>query len=169
MDQYRGFYTVPARGAYEMNKILFPLPFLVFLFFISCAKPSVETPVGFAEAKSREFYRAVSPEGMQYILRKVKNYPRKELPFWGETLKNHLLEEGYHLRDDGGSFQSEIGEGMYFEWIVPYGTKDYIYLTAVVVHRKKIFIAEATAEHTIYRKYRNSLLESIKTLSIGFL
>ncbi len=55
--------------------------------------------------------------------------------------------------------------GILFEWVMPFGNKDYIYLTALMVYDKDIVIAEGAGEHTIYTKYRGALLESLKSIS----
>jgi len=49
---------------------------------------------------------------------------------------------------------------------MPYGNESYIYITAIVVSEKKIAVSEAAAEHTIYYKYREALLESLASMTL---
>jgi hypothetical protein len=146
---------------------------LIGLFILSaagCAKPKVDKPKGFAEVETGMFsgpvYKAVSPEGMLYKVRTVKNYPSMELGFWGDSLKNQLIKEGYHLTGEEMDLNTEGSEGVLFEWILPYGNDDYIYMTAVLLSGSRIIIAESAAEHTVYKKYRGSILDSLKTVSL---
>ena len=143
------------------------------LLAAGCAKPKVDKPQGFAEVEAGLFsgpvYKAVSPEGMLYKVRTVKNYPFMELEFWGDSLKNQLIKEGYYLTDKKTDLKTDASEGYLFEWILPYGSDDYIYMTAILLSGRRIIIAESAAEHTIYKKYRGSILDSLKTISLGLL
>jgi hypothetical protein len=142
--------------------------FLLLLVLItSCSKINVAKPEGFAEIKERDYYRAVSPEGVMYSVRVARNEPQMNLDFWAKALKNHLAKEGYKvLAEDGESFKTGDKEGILYEWGVPYGNEDYIYLTAIVVSGKTIAIAEAGGEHTDYRDYREALIDSLQSLTI---
>jgi hypothetical protein len=129
-------------------------------------KPKAELPEGFAAVQSRWSYQAVSPEGMQYKVRMVKNYPEQELEFWGATLKNHLEKEGYHLMGESAGFQANDSAGIFYEWLMPYGNTDYIYLIAIMISKNCIVIAESAAEHMIYKKYREPVLDSLETINV---
>jgi hypothetical protein len=147
--------------------------FILLLFFaltgiISCTGVRAQLPAGFAKARSRRYYSAISPEGMRYRVRTVRNYPRKELDFWNEALKNHLLEEGYQLLGKGEDFSTTTAQGILYEWVVPYGSGDYIFLTAIIPAGKRVLIAEAAGEYNIYSRYRESIHESLQTLSLRF-
>jgi len=131
-----------------------------------CSRVQVDLPDGFAEQRERGLYRAVSPEGMRLEIRTTKNHPRKDLDFWSRALKNHLLEEGYTLVTDGESFEAGAGQGVLYEWGAPYRNESYIYLTAVVVSGGRIAVAEGAGEHTVYRSYREEILESLGTLEL---
>ena len=128
----------------------------------------IDRPQGFAETREKNSYRAVSPEGMLFGVRTENNDPEKGLEFWSRALQNHLAKEGYRLLPDiellGESFQAAESEGRLFEWVVPFGNADYIYLTAIVLGGKKIAVAEAAGEHAVYRNHRAAMLESLKTL-----
>jgi hypothetical protein len=147
IDFYRFINGVIRRGAHDV-------------------KPKVELPDGFAKVKNRRSYQAVSPEGMQYKVRTVKNYPEQGLDFWGTTLKNHLEKEGYHLMDESSSFKTKDSAGIFYEWLMPYVNTDYIYLTAIMISKKHIVITESAAEYVIYKKYRESVLDSLATISL---
>jgi len=146
---------------------------LILTIFTSCSEFKITKPEGFAEIKekgsyrtrgSSELYRAVSPEGMILKIRKEKNYPPMELEFWAKTLQNHLIKEGYILISEQGSFETETNKGMFFEWGLPYGNEDYIYLTALLVFDKEIIIGETAALQSIYKNYRSSIIESLKSI-----
>ncbi len=139
---------------------------LLLLVLAGCSRVQVELPDGFAEQRERGLYRAVSPEGMRLEIRTTKNQPRKDLDFWSRALKNHLLEEGYTLVTAGEPFEAGAGQGVLYEWGAPYRNESYIYLTAIVVSGGRIAIAEGAGEHTVYRTYREEILESLGTLEL---
>lgn len=139
---------------------------LLALAAVSCARVNMDTPPGFARFHRSPTCAAVSPEGMVFRVRMVRNYPRKSLSFWKEALKEHLLDEGYGLLNEGGEFESPEGRGAYFEWVVPYQGSAYIYLTAVILAGRKILIAECGGEYGLYTSYQDSLRESLSTIAL---
>jgi hypothetical protein len=143
---------------------------LATVFFLPrmSAQVNMQAPEGFAEQKTTNEYRAVSPEGVLMRVRTVRNYPKQELSFWREALRTHLLDEGYHLLNDGEAFSAGVNEGVLYEWGLPYGQKDYIYLTAVIPAGRRIIVAEAAGEHTLYRRYRKALRASLLTIKRRF-
>ena len=153
-----------------MNKIVAPIAFAAVVIVLASCTSLVQKPEGFAEMLPRQVaatqYKAVSPEGMIYRVRTLRNYPVQTLEFWAQALQNHLEKEGYRSISAGRSFETKDNTGMLFEWAMPYGNESYIYLTAIVVSEKRIAVAEATAEHTIYHQYREALLESLASIAI---
>jgi len=151
------------------KRTFFPIFVAAVLALASCTS-LVRKPEGFAAVSPPDIsatrYKAVSPEGMIYRVRTLENYPVQTLEFWADALKNHLQKEGYRGISDGRSFEAGEIPGMIFEWAMPYGNQSYIYITAIVVSQKKIAVAEATAEHTIYYQYRDALIESLSSITI---
>ena len=153
-----------------MKKVTAPIAFATALLALSSCLTLVQKPEGFAEVfpwqTAATEYKAVSPEGMVYRVRTLQNYPVQTLEFWAQALQNHLEKEGYRGISEGRSFETEDNSGMIFEWAMPYGNQSYIYLPAIVVAEKRIAVAEAAAEHTIYYQYREALLESLASITI---
>jgi hypothetical protein len=142
------------------------LSLLVLLLLLSgCLSLSVEKPEGFAEISPFPSYRAISPEGLRYSVRTVKNYPPQDLGFWGRALKNHLQAEGYVLIRPGEGFEAANREGLLFEWGLPYRNQSYIYLTAIMLWEQDIVIAEAAGEKDLYARYREAILASLRSLN----
>jgi hypothetical protein len=137
----------------------------MFAGLCSCTRITAEKPEGFAEAKKDTSYHAISPEGLLYRVRYVKNYPKKEIEFWQEALKNQLIKEGYHFIEEK-EFELPGRKGVMFEWGAPYGNENYIYLTAIAVFGDRIAVAEAAGEHALYHLYRDALIKSLSTISL---
>jgi len=154
---------------------LFWALFFVLTLFLAvlsgCQKVSMDAPEGFAKIDdSDELYTAVTPEGMKLSIRKEKNYPQKEAAFWGDALSHHLNEEGYtKVSEDEGAiaFDCPAGKGAYVEWGVPYGGKDYLYLTGVVVRGKDLFVVQAAGPYSVYKQYQKGIKTSLSTLSLN--
>jgi hypothetical protein len=139
---------------------------VVLLCLPGCSKIKVKKPEGFAENREGSAYKAISPEGVRYGIRYVKNYPQKDILFWKDALKNHMLKSGYMLIKED-TFTAGTQPGAYFEWGAPYGNQNYINLTAVIIYDREIAIAEAAGEVKLVSSYRNALLESIKTIQLN--
>lgn len=131
----------------------------------ACSRVGVEKPEGFAEVKTWKSYYAVSPEGVLFRVRYVKNYPVKEINFWQEAVKIHLEREGYELIKEE-EFDAGGKKGVFFEWGAPYGHENYVYMTAIAVFGKRISIAEAAGELSLYQKYKEALVSSLKTVKL---
>lgn len=147
-----------------MRRLLLPLSLGLLVLTVSCSRLSVVPPEGFAELKGRRSYRAISPEGMLYRVRSIKNKPQKDLSFWGEALENHLINEGYRPSGEARSFESGDREGLYYEWVLPSSNESYLYLTALVVTDRTITLAEAAAPHPVFIQYRQALLDSLASI-----
>ena len=141
------------------------LPALLLPLLLLSGCLSVEKPEGFAEISPFPSYRAISPEGLRYSVRTVRNYPPQDLEFWGQALKNHLQAEGYLLIRPGEAFEAANREGLLFEWGLPYRNRSYIYLTAIMLWEKEIVIVEAAGEKSLYAGYREVLISSLRSLS----
>jgi hypothetical protein len=130
-------------------------------------KPRVEIPKGLAEMDTgRDFFSAISPEGLILRIRTVVNYPEKDIDFWTAALGKHLTGVGYYPAGEKKTFDSPAGEGGYFEWGLPYIGEDYLYLTAACVKGKKILILEAAGEQSVYSQYREALIESLNSAEL---
>ena len=127
---------------------------------------TLRPPAGYAEAGAARdgSYRALSPEGLPFRVRSFRNEPAKDLGFWGEALKSHLVKEGYRPNGEGRSFQAGNLPGSAQEWVVPYGQESYVYLTALVVAGDRILLAEAGGPYKLYAEYRPSLQESLESI-----
>lgn len=153
-----------------MKKTVFPIVFGAAVLALASCATLVQKPEGFAEVPLAQIvatrYQGVSPEGMIYQVRTLKNYPIQTLDFWAKALQNHLEKEGYRSISGGVPFETGDHSGMIFEWAMPYANQTYIYLTAIVVSDKRIAVAEAAAEHTVYYRYREALLDSLASVRI---
>ena len=131
----------------------------------ACTSLQVELPSGFALLSEGERFLAVSPEGLKFRVRIETNYPEKDVAFWSDALTGQLAEEGYRPRGAGEFFDCPAGHGFFIEWLVPYNGETYTYLTGIVPSGDKLYVAETAAEYTLYETYRESILESLKTIS----
>ncbi len=137
----------------------------VLMVLASCATvPSVEVPAGFAAYRDTAPPKAVSPEGVGFMLRQVDNEPPQSLEFWGAALERHMAEAGYLLVDQE-RFVAVAGSGIAFEWTAPVGEEDWLYLVAIVVAGDRILIAEAAGSVDRYRAYREAVREALTTIT----
>lgn len=126
----------------------------------------LDLPSGFALVDNKTSFRAISPEGVRFQIRKGKNYPLKELPFWSSTLVRQMEENGYRKKDDGHEFNTENDvPGFAIEWGLSMGNTDYMYLTAIVPYKKSIYIIEAAGEIGTFKEYRESIYSALESFS----
>jgi len=154
------------KGAIMKRFFLF-IPFIILLSLISCKEVVVKTPEGFADLKADDQYAAMSPEGMIYRVRIMKNTPQQSLEFWSEALTTHLEQEGYVRVSKDNEFQAGNVHGLFSEWTVPYRGDTYKYLTGVITTGKAIAVAEASGSHLVYAQYRTAVIESLETIQFS--
>jgi hypothetical protein len=136
----------------------------VMLALAGCVTaPQVAPPGGFAVYDEQEVVRAVSPEGVRYLVRYADNDPQQNLAFWREALALHLERSGYVARAEEG-FVSPAGEGVLFEWVAPVGAEDWIYLTAVVPAGDRLIVAEVAGPAEIYQCYHTGIRRSLESI-----
>jgi hypothetical protein len=144
---------------------------ILLLLLGSCSEFTIEKPEGFAEVevdfydKGDILYKAISPEGILFKVKKVKNYPSMELEFWAEALSHQLQKEGYTLIGEEQRFKAGKEEGVYFKWGVPYGNDSYIYLTSLLVYDDEIIITEAAGEQSLFKDYEDTIILSMQSIS----
>ncbi len=126
----------------------------------------LEYPSGFALVDNRTYFRAISPEGIRFQIRTEKNYPRKDLNFWSSALVNHMEETGYQKKNDGEIIETNSGSEIFaIEWGLSMGSRDYLYMTAIIPWRNKIYIFEAAGEINAYNEYGDSMTTALKSFS----
>lgn len=154
-----------------MIKKMFPVTIL-FLLLMGCQPLKMELPEGFARYQDSPFpasllgdgdIRAISPEGLNLRVRLAENSPPQEGAFWQEALRTQMLKEGYQLLDEG-LLERDADYGFYMEWGAPLGRENYIYLTAVLVGKNRMAIAEAAGPVSLYREKREALYDSLETV-----
>ena len=131
-----------------------------------CTTFQIQDPQGFAVEQTEGVYRAVSPEGVQMRIRTDDAVPKQSAEFWHEAMIHQLTKKGYQPLSFHESFEIDGYTGWIIEWGVPYGEKDYIYMTAFVPYGEKVLIVEAAGEHTLYSLHREALYESVKSLQL---
>jgi len=147
-----------------VRRMLGILPVIV-LFISSCASVHVALPEGFALVEEGKRFIAISPEGLKFRVRTVKNYPEKDVEFWSSALLRQLEEEGYRSGSEGEFFDCPAGRGFYIEWSVPYQGETYMYMTGIVPAGDTIYLAEAAAEYAVYDTYRKAIIASLESIS----
>jgi hypothetical protein len=149
-----------------MNKTIASIIISIVLFAtFSCAPFTLKKPAGFAEERKGAAYFAISPEGILFKVRTVRNYPEKNLDFWSRAMKKHLTEEGYQfIKEDTFEMKKP---GVLFEWGAPYGRENYIYLTGIIVSGGRIAVAEAACEFSLFAANKDSLFESFKSIVVN--
>jgi hypothetical protein len=126
----------------------------------------LKTPQGFALVQNGLTYRAISPEGVRLQIRRGRNYPKKGVDFWAPAMVRQLRQGGYQGKGDGESVDTALGKGFYIEWGVPFGQQDFVYLVAIIPRGKHIYMIEAAGDVRVFGKYRDTILDVVKTLKL---
>ena len=151
----------------KARAVLMVLSLALGMGFAGCQRVSLSPPEGFAKMGGQRQVRAISPEGVRLEVRLTENTPAQRIDFWKEALKTQLQKEGYRQRTDEKMFETSSGKGTAIEWLAPYRDRTYVYLTGVVVAGTRLAVIEAGGELKLFRKYRQDIYRSLRTISIS--
>ena len=140
--------------------------------------PFISLPEGFALVDNSPVYRAVSPEGVRFRVKRFDNYPEKSGEFWQEALFSYLRGKGYlemtessvppgeKSGDKSGATsvphkKIKLGGEAFvsFVWGVPYGNEDYIYMTGLRVVKRKLNCSKLPVRQLLLEStFKNDIL-----------
>jgi hypothetical protein len=126
------------------------------------SQPASAALPGFALVSDRnEEHVFVSPEGFYCRFHEEENYPKKGVRFWRDALANKMNAAGYTPL-----FEERLAAGgpgaCYCEWGAPLGSQDYVYATVLSVKGDRLFIGEAAGEISLFAKYRQPIIDSVR-------
>jgi hypothetical protein len=126
-------------------------------FFAGCG---FNPPRGFGEATRGRHDRALSPDGVVYTERTLRNDPKADLEFWSKAARSRLEQGGYRVTGD--SAVPVHGEpGRLLRLAAPLGERDYTYWIALSVKGRRIRLIEAAGETKAFRAREAEILAAI--------
>jgi hypothetical protein len=106
-------------------------------------KYQMETPAGFRPFAESEEFRYITADGVMLKGREVENYPAADLPFWADAMQRHLEARGYAFKSKD-CFATAAGlNGCTLDFVLPYGTEDWVLSETVFVVGERIVLLEA--------------------------
>jgi hypothetical protein len=125
----------------------------------------VPPPKDFAPYRQRSEYRAASPDGVVFRVRKERQKPEADLSFWKEAARKRMADAGYHVTavqdlDAAGT------PGFLLETAAPMGTEDYAYLVAFFPRGRKLVVAEAAGEVSRFEARKAAVLDAIRAMKL---
>jgi len=122
-------------------------------------------PAGFAPYKRKARLQAVSPDDVLYRVRRIRNKPRADLPFWQEALRTRMVDAGYHLVSEG-EVVAGARKGALIELTAANGEQDQTYLLALFVTGRKLVLVEAAGPVERFAPRRDAGVAAIQGLAI---
>ena len=129
------------------------------LALTACHTVDAEAPEGFAAFDDWSQFRAVSADGVMYMVRAEDNDPEAKLDFWKEALKNRMKDAGYTFVAEE-DLEGKL-PGYLIELAAPVGEQDYSYLVAIFVRGGDIIVAEASGEVTHFAGRRGAVVAAL--------
>ena len=147
--------------------VLAPLMLLLVAAFSGCRNYSLKTPEGFVEYKWERNFKAISADGVRLAARKFANEPKGDLALWSKTVERHLLEQGYRL-EKNEAIRTRAGlTGHLFQCSYGFENVDFVYLTAIFLRNRKIYVIESTGPVEKFRRHEKKIHRAVKSLRIG--
>jgi hypothetical protein len=139
---------------------------LLLIGFVSagCAAAQPVTPGGFAAFTASEPFRAVSPDGVVFRVRREENPGGAALAFWKEAVTSRMKAKGYELRADG-----EVGGGVdarpgfLLELAAPLGLHEHGYLLALFVRGEELVVVEASGPAASLASRRGAIVTALES------
>lgn len=129
---------------------------------VGCAHRGVKVPEGFAKFHQMPGpqVRAVDPEGVLFRVRTEKQKQEAHISYWRQALRLRMEQSGYLTRDSI-SIKVDGIDGAAYEFIVPQGNSDQIYLIAFVPRGRRIVVFEASGDVEQFSNSKSEILEAI--------
>lgn len=136
----------------------------------ACQTPAgvAEPPKGFAPLPSDGegvLLRALSPQGVRFRVRLVRNDPRADLRFWQEALRRKLENDGYTIVRAAPAVVAGT-DGYLIESVAPVGDQDYGFTVALAVKQDWIVLGEAGGPRADVEAQRAATLAAVAQVRI---
>jgi hypothetical protein len=143
---------------------------LAALALAGCGHPfHAATPPGFVDLGERYpegEYRATTADGVVIGIRAYDNDPKGELSFWTRALERRMREMGgYALLDKKDVTAREGLRGVEMRFGHDEGKEPYLYVIALFVSDKKIYLVEAGGTKAEVTKQEAQIEYAIKNLA----
>jgi hypothetical protein len=138
---------------------------LVGVFIVACGPPpyTMNTPETFKRYEESRDFKLITPDGVLLKAREVDNYPKAGLAFWTDALSRHLESQGYILKDKD-CFKTDKGrDGCTIDFMLPYGTDDWVLSETIFVVGDRVILVEAGAPFDRFTLVEAELKKAIKT------
>ncbi len=140
------------------------------LFLCACGgapEYRMDTPSGFRPFAESDDFRYITADGVMLKGREVDNYPAAALPFWADALQRHLEARGYVFKAKD-CFKTNAGlDGCTLDFVLPYGTEDWVMSETVFVVGDRIVLLEAAGPFERFAKVEPGLKTALKTFQPG--
>ena len=135
-----------------------------------CRGFSATPPAGFAVFATPWWqiahdFRAVSPDGVLFRIRRADHEPKAELAFWKEALKKRMNDAGYAVQSER-DVKADGKTGYLLELAAPLGQQDYSYVLAVFDQGRHLVVAESAGEVTRFNARRADVLAAIENIDL---
>jgi len=130
-----------------------------------CCSLKAAAPEGFAAFRGGCPFRAVSPDGIVYRVRREANDPVATLEFWSEALARRMTEAGYVLQSTAEVRAGNV-TGALFDLVAPVGAEDQTYLIALFVRGDDLVIVEAAGEVSRFAARWPAVLAAIEKVEL---
>ncbi len=133
-----------------------------------CRTFSLRPPAGYVRyERSRQYYRALSPDNSVIVVSSRRNRPKGDLNFWVETLKRDFTSvRGYKfLREaDVKTADGTQGKSLWFEG--SHQGRMYTYQVAIFVAKSRIFSVETATETESLERHEKAFDAAVSSLKI---
>lgn len=141
-----------------------PLAILATLAVLGgCGAARPIAPAGFAAFTGDGPFRAVSPDGVVYRVRREPNPGGAPLGFWREALVSRMQAKGYDVRGEGELGGAGAEPGYRIELAAPHGLHQHGYLIALYVRGEELVIAEASGASEALASRRAAIVAALES------
>lgn len=138
-------------------------PFAILAVLAGCGAARPIAPAGFAAFTGDEPFRALSPDGVVYRVRRVENPGGAPLAFWREALVSRMEAKGYELRDEGEIGTAGAAPGYRIELAAPLGLHEHGYLIALFVRGDELVVVEASGATEALANRRAAIVAALQS------
>lgn len=142
---------------------------LAGLFLVAgCATPyQLDAPSAFRRYDDSSEPKWITADGVMLKVRSVDNYPKADLQFWVEAMREHLVRQGYAATSTRCFKTKAQLEGCRLDFMLPHGNEDWVLSETVFVIDDDVHLVEAAGPYNLFTKVDADLQKALVTFAVG--
>jgi hypothetical protein len=141
---------------------------LAGLAMVACASAyHMDPPPAFRAYEESKDPKWITSDGVMLKVRRVDNYPKADLQFWVEAMREHMLRQGYAATPTQCFRTTNKLDGCRVDFVLPNGSEDWVMSETLFVVDEDVHLVEAAGPYARFNKVEGELQQALVSFRVG--